>query len=73
MFADSPDSMFEAPRVLHEPGDLVWVEWSRGSEGRVLSCAISVRACTARLLLERKGYGSSRNSLLRPRREGEGG
>jgi hypothetical protein len=32
MTADFPDSTSTAPHLLHEPGDLVWVGQSRGSE-----------------------------------------
>ena len=76
MSTDNPDwvppEVPEAHRALYQPGDPVWVGRSRGSEREGIVVRYLGEGSYRVYVVGREGVQTLHESLLRPRRDGEG-
>ena len=67
MTTDEPDSGSKARHALYEPGDLVWVGRSRGSEREGTVLRYLGEACYSVSIVGHEGVRTMHEGLLRPR------
>ena len=70
---DDPDSVSEGDRALYEPGALVWVGRSRGSEREGTVLRYLGEGFYSVAIVGAEGVRTIHEGLLRPRREDEAG
>ena len=70
---DDPDPVSEAHRVQYQPGDLVWVGRSRGSEREGTVLRYLGEGCYSVSIVGHEGLRTIHEGLLHPRREDEEG